>query len=414
VYQEHNEKKAMNRIRWGSSAALLLLALGGTAQAAPHAANHTGVPVAAWLQGWPMAGHDPQRTSRSPAVGPLHPRLLLTRPAAGGIAPVIDSAGNIYAWSARALLATTVTGQQRWQFHIGPDSPPALAPNGMIVARGFINGMMGLERSREFGLRSNGTLAWQKPHLGFAKLVAPLVTPANVAYLPAVGPTETNARLDRVTPSGKLRVIQPGFSFGAVAISPGGSLYALGRYSSSEDTISLERLTASGKVAWRHSLISQVSGLLVGRNGTIYVGGSTDELAKSGVLIAYSPAGKQRWRLSLSGGMPSLAERAGGTLLAATEQELSAVDEQGHVLWHTALSGSTAPLEPSLAVDGHGTGYIGTADGLVRIIDPGGHVIGRLSAGPGRPYETPISVLGPEGKLIVLGTDNRLRVYGSG
>ena len=388
---------------------LAIIALNaGQAHGAPRAS------VDSWFGGWPMAGHDPQRTNRSPVIGPLHPQLLFSTAASSGLPPAIAADGSIAVWRDNALVELNETGRRRWQYGAAGDSPPAISRDGTVVFKAFTNGRMSLEGSADIAVNGDGTPLWTVRHIGFAKNAAPLVTAQGVAMLPYVGPTEVQARLDRISPVGRVQTLQAGFSFYAVAAGRDGSLYAVGRYSSHEDLPSVERLAANGRVLWRHKLQHQGGGLLVGQHGTIFVsdGQSAGYDGSADTVSADTAAGRVLWSRSLQQGRATLAQRADGVLLAAGQRGLSAIGADGKPLWQTPIGFSSKDAVPSIAVDRLGTAYIGSGDGLVRIVSRGGSVVGQLRAGPGTTRQTPAVALGPGGRLVVVGTDNRLRVYG--
>jgi hypothetical protein len=66
-----------------------------------------------------------------------------------------------------------------------------------------------------------------------------------------------------------------------------------------------------------------------------------------------------------------------------------------------------------LIVDAAGTAYVGSGDGIVRIISAGGKLVEQISAGGHHFDLPPHALMGPDGRLIVNGTDGVLRVYGS-
>jgi hypothetical protein len=66
-----------------------------------HAMPHWAGPAATWLQGWPMVGHDPQRTNRSTSAGPVQPHVRFTYRGPCGT-PLIGPDGSIYSWCAQA------------------------------------------------------------------------------------------------------------------------------------------------------------------------------------------------------------------------------------------------------------------------------------------------------------------------
>ena len=105
--------------------------------ATPGTPTGSGVDVPEWLRGWPMVGHDPQRTSRSPETGPIHPHLLWTFKNAYSD-PVVGPKGSIYAWGARGLIALDASGHQQWQYPAweADGGPPALAPDGSVGVLG--------------------------------------------------------------------------------------------------------------------------------------------------------------------------------------------------------------------------------------------------------------------------------------
>lgn len=109
--------------------------------------------------------------------------------------------------------------------------------------------------------------------------------------------------------------------------------------------------------------------------------------------------------------MSTLAQRADGVLIVAGQIGLDAVSPRGRVLWHVPL-GTTQWKAPSVAVDAAGTVYVGCGDGLVRIFSAGGRLLTTLGSGPASIGSSPVPVLGPEGRLVVNGTDGVLRVYG--
>src|SRR6266516_2988270 len=76
---------------------------------ATHATPYQAGQTSGWLQGWPMVGHDPQRTNRSLDIGPAHPRLLFTTSLIGGPA-LVGADGSLYGWGPGGLRAVGPTG----------------------------------------------------------------------------------------------------------------------------------------------------------------------------------------------------------------------------------------------------------------------------------------------------------------
>jgi outer membrane protein assembly factor BamB len=170
-----------------------------------------------------------------------------------------------------------------------------------------------------------------------------------------------------------------------------------------------------GVLWWRHPVAyNQWGNVLVGRHGTVYASdglglGQTD----AGEITAYSVSGRLRWRLRTAG-VAALAERADGTVLAADASGVSALSSGGRRLWQRALGRppTTPYSSPSIAVDVLGRAYVGTGDGMVRALAPSGTLLWTLRAGgPTRFGAIPSLALGPDGALLVAGTDAVLRLY---
>ncbi len=145
----------------------------------------------------------------------------------------------------------------------------------------------------------------------------------------------------------------------------------------------------------------------MGRQGLIYAGDGA-------ALAACTPDGHVLWRRGLTGEVAAVAERADGVVLAVDATGITAIDPTGRPLWRRALSHATASSAspPSIAVDGQGRAYVGTADGIVRAVEHNGAVLWALRAGAPTTFgETPSIALGPAGTLAIAGIDGQLRVY---
>lgn len=390
-------------------AALLSSAAVSGALPAPglaHGALRTSVPVSRWLQGWPMLGHDPQRTNRSPGAGPLRPHLIFSYRDPCDV-PVIGSDGGIYSWCAQGLTALTATGRPRW---IAPlwqaeGGPPVLSPSGLVLMNANSGRTMYRHQFVVALMAPTGQPRWRVDTLPWAVLLgsvpnskgsAPLVTSAGVLYMPFVGPSPHHG-VEVFSPTGQpIRHVLPQVIPTSLVAARDGTFYELG-----SDT--LTAFSRRDTLLWqRHSYAGT---LLIGRHGTLYAAGGNR-------LAAYSPAGHLLWQRELSHQVGTIGERADGVVLAAGAMNISAVDPSGKVLWHRAMGHAPAPAVPTLAIDAHGRAYVGTADGRVRALAPDGSVLWTLSAGgPSSIGRAPSIALGPDGILAVTGTDSRLRVY---
>jgi outer membrane protein assembly factor BamB len=378
-----------------------------------------------------MVGHDPQRTNRSPDIGPAHPRLLFTTSLIGGPA-LVGADGSLYGWGRDGLHALDAAGRSRWAAAVQSieGGPPALAPNGLLFVNGLaLSGRGAAQRAgmAVLAIAPNGTQRWAIHALPWApfvqgtfyapsgkpipmgrsvplsKGVAPLVTPANVLYMPFVGPGASNAGVEDIAPTGRpLRRLLPNVEPSAIAWARDGTLYELGRQG-------LAALTPTGALRWEQPVgATQFPGsVLVGSHGTIYASDGT-------AVVAFTPSGRLLWRRDSGAAVDVLAERVDGAVLAVNAAGLSAIAPQGTRLWHRALGRlpATTSSSPSIAVDALGRAYVGSADGLVRAITPDGAVLWTLHVGgPTNLGDTPSVALGPRGTLVVVGTDGHLRVY---
>jgi outer membrane protein assembly factor BamB/DNA-binding beta-propeller fold protein YncE len=372
--------------------------------------THLAPPPPSWLQAWPMSGHDPQHTSRSPASSPIEPHLLFQRK---GLLPELAGPdGSIYALSQKGLVALDSQGKQRWAVReCCGEGPPALAPNGMILGTGFHTRGRPVEPdhpatqsdTEAIGITSAGRIAWRIQPFGVLKGAVPIVSEGNILYLPIVGPEGADAAgLNIMSTDGKpLRKLPRVFN---LALAPDGTIYGIG-----DD--SLQRFSPEGKMLWEHPLQSGpygVVGPLVGRGGVTYVGDGAE-------VDAFDPTGRLLWQHNKTDRALALAERSDGVLLVAGRGWLDALQPDGTLLWHVQIGksrGIYASERPSLIVDGDGTAYVGSADGLVRAISVDGQWIMTFGAGGSQKHLTPGLILDAEGRLIVSGTDSMMRVYG--
>jgi outer membrane protein assembly factor BamB len=386
-----------------------------------------------WARSWPMVGHDPQQTARGASVGPLRPHLLWAYRGVLG-PPVVGPDGSVYGWTRGGLIALTAAGRRRWtapaEEFLG--GPPALGPDGLVRVNGELRAASGTQPSGSvphmaiFALSRTGRRLWTIRALPWATMppqgvplskgVAPLVTVANLLYVPFVGPVirpGLNNGVEVVSPTGApLRRLLAGWA-GPIAVARDGTVYEVGGDSQGHTAVLATR--TDGVLRWHHPVAyAQPGSVLIGRIGTVYASdgtgfGQTDV----GEVNAYSASGRLLWRLRTTG-VAAMAERDDGTLLIADGSGVSAIGPRGTHLWHRALGhapmGVYAP--PSLVVDAGGRAYVGTGDGLVRALAPNGTPLWTLRAGgPTRLGTIPSLALGPAGALVVVGTDGVLRLY---
>lgn len=384
-----------------------------------------------------MVGHDAQRTARGTSVGPAHPHLLWTYRGLAG-PPLIGPDGSVYSWGTGGLSALTALGQRRWtvtaQEYFG--GPAALGPDGMVRVSGELPMTSGTPTPGTypytgphmaiFALLSQGqrpwtirTLPWATvpQSVPFSKGQAPLVTSANLLYVPFVGPVYgpgQNNGVEVISPGGTpLRRLLPGWS-GTIALGRDGTVYEVGSDSQGHAAVLASR--ADGALRWSHPATYAGWGdVLIGRAGAVYVSdGAGLGRSDSGDVAAYTPRGRLLWHRQIRGGTAALAERSDGIILVATGAGLTALSPHGTRLWERALGAppTTVKMPPSLAVDAAGRAYVGSGDGLIRAIAPTGTLLWTLRAGsPAQRGDVPSLALGPAGVLAVTATDGVLRLY---
>jgi len=119
---------------------------------------------------WPMFGHDPQHTGRSPYVGPKHPEIIWKFHPDMNVesAPVFSDDGVLYvAIYGGILVAINPDGTEKWRFISEEEqinSSPSLGSDGtlyFIVTDYVYKGPSRLNFYYLFALNPNGTLKWK-------------------------------------------------------------------------------------------------------------------------------------------------------------------------------------------------------------------------------------------------------------
>jgi outer membrane protein assembly factor BamB len=373
------------------------------------------------------AGH---RLWRRPLGHPL--RL----PSAQPPTIAVDAAGRAYVGSSDGTVrAIAPNGSLLWTLQVGGptrlgDTPSiALGPDGLLRVTGELPAASGtfpphnVPHIAIFALSSTGRRLWtirslpwstMPQSVPFSKGVAPLVTAANVLYVPFVGPVYTpgqNDGVEVIAPTGvPLRRLLAGW-VGPIAVARDGTVYEVG---GNQEYTAVLATHADGGLWWHHPVAyAQAGSVLISRQGTVYASDATwfgpDDV---GAITAYSASGRLLWRRAA--GLAALAERADGMLLAADGSGVSALGPRGRRLWQRALGHVPASVyaQPSLVVDASGRAYAGTADGLVHALAPNGTILWTLrTGGPTHSGASPSLALGPDGALRVVGTDGVLRLY---
>lgn len=367
--------------------------------------------VSPTLRAWPMVGHDAGRTNRTPVVVPKPYRLRWERSSVLG--PVVsDAAGRVFGWGAGHFLAFDPRGHRLWSFPASEyeGGPPVFAGKQGIFAVGFDSQTIDPAQAQLFQLSpSSGHLVKGHSTNAFSKGVPPLVEGKRV-YVPFIGPTEANAKLWRLE-TGKTSDLQPGFSFYAIAMSRAGDVFAIGRYSSDTENISLEALSSDGSVTWSLTLPYGEATVAV-KGGTVYaVSGQYGQGSEIKTQVdAYSLAGTLKWSHELRQGLSTPAIENDGSVLVAGQLRLTLLSSQGRYLWSRPIPRSI-DWAPSVAVDGQGTAYVGTETGKVAVVSRRGRMVTTIRSGPPRMRRVAQVAISASGHLLVCGADDRLRVY---
>lgn len=399
-------------MRRGVVAALLaLVVVSAWHDHGPASASAAPATINGWLRGWPMDGHDSQRSSLSPIVGPS--RAHLVRKQAGFDARFVTADG--------AIIGIARSGQR---FHTavlrpsGPlrvlrgkvDGPSAIGPDGTILG-------VGADDSRASALSATGKLLWRVSSIGLPKSASPLVTANGSFFVAAEGhPEDGSSGLYVIDPSGKVTShAVPGVPTFGVATGVDGGVYAL-LYDQESGTSSVAAFSPSLQERWRKPLSTSLETwgacmcLMVGPQGRLLLGDGT-------TLRAYEQTGAATWAVHKADGIGSIAERPDGSIVAAGTRLLTAISADGRTLWtadihvHHQRPEGDATYRPSLAVDAAGKAYVGTGDGRVVEVSPAGRVVTRVPAGGYHYGFAPRVMLGPRHSLIVGGVDGVVRVY---
>ena len=133
-------------------------------------------------------------------------------------------------------------------------------------------------------------------------------------------------------------------------------------------------INPSGHLLWRFHLDSLPAGdPAVAADGTVYVG------TTAGTLAALSHLGRPQWSITLPGAITRApaVDGAGTIYLVAADRRLYALTQWGEFKWSLPI-----PAVPTaLAIAAGGTVLVGTVEGSVIAVNPGGDVAWRTSTG---------------------------------
>ena len=133
-------------------------------------------------------------------------------------------------------------------------------------------------------------------------------------------------------------------------------------------------INPSGHLLWRFHLDGLPAGdPAVAADGTVYVG------TAAGTLAALSHLGRPQWSITLPGAIirAPAVDGAGTIYLTAADRRLYALTQWGEFKWSLPIPA----LPTALAIAAGGTVLVGTVEGSVIAVNPGGDVAWRFSAG---------------------------------
>ena len=282
---------------------------------------------------WPMVGHDPARTSRSPFTGPrsAHVRwsFALGQPAA--VAPVIASDGTIYAADVGAVHAVSASGEEQWKVGIQIPEELAIGCDGSlyVLAYGADPSSSG---ERLLALSPvDGTSKWEYAHLGGGAtgvINSPVPFGADI-YV-------RTFQLDTIRTDGTLEWQVPRYiGTSNLAVDSAGTAYACSNpiVDAAPPTAAgrtLSATSANGSTQWSDPLPNGVGGIVLLDDGVLYVGNGSYE-PDSCRLSAFDLSGAWLWEISLMACVRGpMAVAPDGDLYAATSSGLLAVTPSTH------------------------------------------------------------------------------------
>jgi len=245
---------------------------------------------------WPMIGHDPQFTGRSPYKGPQTPTIVWTANLPHGIfsGPVLDIYQNLYFGSyyqgynrqtgADHFYSYTTDGLLNWDVILGSDElrrPPQtgiLIDSSNTIYFGSLDGYF-------YALNMEGTVKWKYQTESMVELVMPNIDLAGNLFIV----TGLTGELLSIHPDGTLNwkvSYGDGFIQKSPVFSPDGkTIYVFGKLSD------LYAINLDGSLKWKFSFLGAAKAPLIDSNGYIYFGSGYN-------FYCLYPDGSVKWTFS--------------------------------------------------------------------------------------------------------------------
>jgi len=324
---------------------------------------------AATAPAWPLLGHDPQRSGRSPYSGPSSPTESWTVDFGSYqcSSPTVGVDGTLYVGSSDGrLTALNTDGSTRWTFQAdGQVGTPTIGPDGTLYVGTWRGDTGNNMRGSLYAIRPNGTQKWRFPAGDW------------VDSSPVLGPD------------------------GAIYVSSGGTLYAI---------------ASSGKQKWSSHVGGETTSATIGTDGTVYFATSYWMVAESD-LYAMNRDGTQTWTFKADGIVRTPVIGPDGTIYALCppvggggSSTLHALRPDGTQAWQYTIEDHVMDA-PGVASDG--TIYLASDGGVVFALSPDGdkkwerHVGGIIECSPTIAADGTVYVLGDE--LIALSSNGDVR-----
>ena len=280
--------------------------------------------------------------------------------------PAVDDNGNVYIGTKTNngvpnVFAIDSNGQEIWNYETGDivRSAPAIHPNGNIYLGSYDNNL--------YGFTPDGSLAMQFDMGNNAKYSGPVFGLNNEIYIGCqtdelIAVDEGGNELWRFDTGGDVN--------GTPAIGLDGKIYV---GSTGDDFYAFN---TDGSVNWSSEFGTwTATATALGEDGTIYFAGEGNNTDPSfgGVLVAYNPDGTEQWRVGLTEktnqGGPSVAPN-GTIYVGGHSNELMAFSPAGSLMWSYPTNGN---ILSTPAIDNNGNIYVADDAGYFYVVDSEGN-----------------------------------------
>jgi outer membrane protein assembly factor BamB len=346
---------------------------------------------------WPMFGHNPQRTGRSPngMMGDaIVEKWKFKMEGMIKSSPAIDEDGTIYIGSTfgNYLFAINPDGSEKWRFKAGYwiQSSPAIAEDGAIYA--------GSDEGKLYAVNPNGTLKWNL-HIGAGwSYSSPLIDEDGLIYTASViGSNICAVYLNNGTKKWDYKT--NGWIYSSPTLDSEGNIY-IGSHDGH-----LYSLFSNGTLKWKYNTNDEVKSIpAIGEDGTIYVG------SWNGYLYALYSNGTLKWKFKTGSSIdasPTIAED--GTIYVGSYNGMFfSINPDGTENWRYKTD---KEFFSSAAIDKHGVIYIGSMDGDFYVFNPDGTLKCRFETGEHGEFWESSPIIGEDGTIYCAASFNEPDSY---